>query len=252
MSNAQSIREIVSQISRSATSIPGQIRRLKVISFFNLNNYQYMGDLPSTEHPVVSLHRVGDIGTLGRCQGIVNVSVRLCSNVSKGGFWKLGSNKTYVERFRVRVTSCIVVHGPSIENNHSTLGNILSLVDKVLTSHMRRTQPERIVNSLDLFNDSMAIRQILFIFNTRETVTSNNTIKFFLGLLLDLRICRDKSRKPLHNGGSLEDQSAIETANELMVVAYCLDTANHESGGQDCHIQVIQVFFVARFDHGLC
>ena len=78
------------------------------------------------------------------------------------------------------------------------------MVDKVLTSHMRRTQPEWIVNSLDLFNVSMAVRQSFFIFDTRETATSNNTIEFFLGLFPDFKIGRDQSREPLHNGGGLK------------------------------------------------
>jgi hypothetical protein len=89
-----------------------------------------------------------------------------------------------------------MMHGPSIENDHSVLGDQLSLINEVLGRNMRGPKPKWIMAPLDLqtnvtpnpvvvvewylLNDSMAIGEILLVINSWKSITSNNTIELLL------------------------------------------------------------------------
>jgi hypothetical protein len=90
-----------------------------------------------------------------------------------------------------------MVHGPSVENDHSVLGDQLSLINEVPGRNMRGPKPKWIMAPLDLqtnftpntiivvvewylLNDSMAIGEILLVINSWKSITSNNTIELLL------------------------------------------------------------------------
>ncbi len=60
---AQSMRAMARNTSRSATHIPGQMRRLqrKKKMRIQINEIVCVNDAPDAEHPVVSLHGIGQV-----------------------------------------------------------------------------------------------------------------------------------------------------------------------------------------------
>ena len=80
-----------------------------------------------------------------------------------------------------------MVHRPGIENNNCIFGNELSVVDKVVAGYMRRSQPEGIVDSFDLFDNGMAVWEVLLIINCWEAVSAHNPVELGLCLLLNFR-----------------------------------------------------------------
>lgn len=91
---AHSKRDIVSQISRSATIVPGQMRRLDKVAglvffffFFTakergqiegVREREGEGVLPGSEHPVIAVVRVGLFGAFGGTERVGNVPIGLC------------------------------------------------------------------------------------------------------------------------------------------------------------------------------
>jgi hypothetical protein len=128
--------------------------------------------------------------------------------------------ETYIEREWIRVPYCVMMHGPSVENNHSVFGDQLSLINKVLDRNVRSPKPKWIMAPLDLqtnvtpnrviaaielylLDDSVAIGKILLVINSWKSITSNNKVKLLLRFSLYVRIRRNERREPLHNSGGL-------------------------------------------------
>ena len=53
------------------------------------------------------------------------------------------------------------------------------------------------------FDDRVTVRKILFIFAIGQAATSNHTVELVLCFPLDVGICRNEGRKPLHDGCNL-------------------------------------------------
>lgn len=94
MEKAHSMRDIVSQISRSATIIPGQMRRLDYVGELVFvgqrregkieggREREGEGELPGSEHLVIAIVRVGLIGAFGGTERVGNVPIGLCGGKS--------------------------------------------------------------------------------------------------------------------------------------------------------------------------
>lgn len=129
------MREMVSQISRSATIMPGQIRRLQWESVKGgVKNQEY---IPRTEYPVVPLVRIRQFCAFGRGQTVRNVA--------------LG-----IEVFWVGVPGWIVVHCPSIQNDNGVLGDEVALVCEVFARDVRGAEPDRVVTTFNLYSSHVS------------------------------------------------------------------------------------------------
>jgi len=73
--NAHNMRDMASQISRSATQIPGQIRRLQNISEQSL----WFGEeaIPSAKNPMIPLQWVDQVGRFRRKRRVIDITLRL-------------------------------------------------------------------------------------------------------------------------------------------------------------------------------
>lgn len=91
MVNAQSSREIARNRIRSATLMPGQIRRLNWVLATVRNGNGKTMDLPSTETPVVALHCVCLMSRLRRAEIIAEVAVGV-EGITVGGMNNLFIN----------------------------------------------------------------------------------------------------------------------------------------------------------------
>lgn len=143
------------------------------------------GHLPNTEHPVVTLVRVRKVSRFGCESRVVDVSIG-------------------VELVRLRVPGGVVVHRVGVQNENGVLGDELSAVGEVSRVDVGGTEPEGIMATLDFLDDGVDVGQVLLVLDGWETVAANDSVNFFLGLLLDFRVGRDQSGEPLHDGSSLE------------------------------------------------
>jgi len=158
----------------------------------------------SSEHPVVTLLWVGKCGTLGGGKRVVEITFGLIANVSIVTLFQWGcGGVSYVEFFGFWVTFWVVMHGICVQDNDGVLGNEFALVCEVLASSVGSSQPEGVANTFNLLDDSVAVRQVLLVFNAWEAVSSNDTVELFLCLLLNFWVGWDESTEPLHNSRGL-------------------------------------------------
>ena len=89
-------------------------------------------------------------------------------------------------------------------------------------------------------DDGMDKWQVLFIVNCRQPIASNYAIKFLVRLRLNFRVGGNKRREPLHDRCSLElgHQYKSKISNTTQET-YRFDAADHESGAQNCHVEMI-------------
>ena len=99
----------------------------------------------------------------------------------------------------------------------------------------------------------MDVRQILLVLDSRQSVTTNNTVEFGMSLRLNLGVCGDKSREPLHNRGRLKGDIRQLIFINMMPEGstYSLDTTNHECWAENGDVNMIQPFFLLDLNHRL-
>ncbi|EKG19786.1 hypothetical protein MPH_02932 [Macrophomina phaseolina MS6] len=66
-----------------------------------------------------------------------------------------------------------------------------------------------------LFDDGVAVRQILLVFDGWQARATDNAVELSLSLLLNFWVRGDQRRKPLHDGGSLQQRVSNGQAKVL-------------------------------------
>ena len=88
-------------------------------------------DLPSTETPVVALHRVGLVGGLCGAEIITEVAIGV-KRMSVGGFeWIVHRRGCLRSHLRVLVALLIVMQGEAVQDQCGALGNEHAVIHEV-------------------------------------------------------------------------------------------------------------------------
>lgn len=58
---------------------------------------------------------------------------------------------SYIERIRIGIAFCVVMHGPCVQHNHGVFGDKFPLVGEILACDMRSPEPEWIMATFHLF-----------------------------------------------------------------------------------------------------
>ena len=163
-SKAQSNLEIASHNSRSATWIPGQMRRLRrrlKMSERKGREQEYciseevqcsrqarrntFSHVPSAKRPVVPVHRIGQLARFGARQLVAQEAFRVESESIVEWRTALSTSPLFETRsccLRVWILLFVVMNFVAIENNSRVLRNVHPIVYKVFCRIVRRRQPK--------------------------------------------------------------------------------------------------------------
>jgi hypothetical protein len=117
---------------------------------------------PGTKHPVISLVRVAQLGADGRTEGIIDIAIGLQTVNARSRYTmrrgNRGQARAYVKVHRPFPSVGVVMHCPRVQYDDRAFWDTMLAVNKTPTRHMRRAEPERVVATLDFFDDSPTVR----------------------------------------------------------------------------------------------
>lgn len=207
---AQSRRAIARKRTRSATLIPGQMRRLfaeknRQESFVASQSGENL-DVPSPECPVVAFHRVPLMRRFCRAELIAEVAIGVEGETVKTQGLLMRCARpanNWGEDVRVWIAGFVVMHCIAIQHQGAALGNVHPVVCEVLRGTVRGGVPERSVHAQDLFDYGANEGQVLLILGTRPTGPADDGVELVVGTQLDVGVLANESEEPLNDTGRL-------------------------------------------------
>lgn len=107
---------------------------------------------------MITFHGVRENSGLGTAQIVIDISIRVEGEATVQILQTCGIRPTF--HLRIWITLLIMMQGIAVENHQRVLWNVNPIIGKVLSCVMRRRQPERTVDTLDLSQDALTMKGI--------------------------------------------------------------------------------------------
>lgn len=128
---------------------------------------------------MIVLVRVRELGASGEAERVVEIALRLWMVSERTGSAHSERVRAEVAHIEIRRTfpwARVVMHHPRVQYDDSAFWDEMLAVNKVPAGHVQGTKPERVVATLDFFDDRPAVRQVDLILDDRKAVVAYNAV----------------------------------------------------------------------------